>query len=113
MDDARARRRMAPALGGHRTCAAAHEDDQVGLRERFARGQRAAVRADHAETERVVFGQAALAADGGRDRRAEQLRERGELVFRVGDHHAAAADENRQSCGGQELCGFRDLFFFR
>ncbi len=50
--------------------------------------------------ERMVLGEAALAADGGGDRRAEQLGERGELALGAGDHHAAAADEDRQSCRG-------------
>ena len=99
MDHLRALGRIAPALGGHRAGAAADEHHQVRLRQRFSRRQRAAIRADHAQAKWMVLGKAALAAHGGRHRRAEQGGERFQLRLRMGDHHAAAADENGQFRG--------------
>ena len=77
-----ARRRMPPALGGDRAGAAADEHDQVGLIDDGARLGRAAVAADHAERQRMVLGDAALAADRGGDGRVEQLGERAKLCRR-------------------------------
>ena len=85
VDDPRlARRRMAPALGGHRAGAAADEDHHVRRIDHRARLRRAAVRSDHADRARAALVDRALAADRRGDRRAERLGERQELRFRAG-----------------------------
>ncbi len=66
---------MAPTFGGHRAGAAADEDYQIGLIDNGARLRRAAVGADHADGERVLFVDRAFAADGCRHRRAKPLGE--------------------------------------
>ena len=66
---------MAPTFGGHRAGAAADENDQVGLVDDRARFRRAAVGADHADGERMLFVNGAFAADGRRHRRREPLGE--------------------------------------
>ena len=88
--------RMAPAFGGHRAGAAADENDQIGLIDDRARFRRAAVGADHADGERMLFVNRAFAADGRRHRRREPLGEFEQAPARArGNHDAAAADENR------------------
>ncbi len=90
-----ARRRMPPAFGRDRARAAADEHHEVGPIDQRAGRPGAAVAADHADGERVVLGDAALTADGGRDRHLQQLGERAQLGLGAGDHRAAAADQER------------------
>ena len=77
MHDRNRRRRRAPVLGRGRTRAAADEDDEVGAVHHRARRRHAAVGADDPGAERMILREAALAADGGADRRAEQQRDAG------------------------------------
>ena len=63
--------RVAPALGGDRAGAAADEADEIGAEHDLARRHHAAIAADHAHGKRMVVGDRALAAHGGRDRRLE------------------------------------------
>ena len=60
----------------------------------------------------MVFREAALSADRGRHRRAQQRRQRLQFFLRVGDHHAAAADEHRHARPEQrDRRAFNAVFF--
>jgi hypothetical protein len=85
---------MAPALGGHGAGAAADEDDEIGRVDDGARLGRAAVAADDSGCEQAPFVDAALAADGGGDGRAEAVGQELQLRLGPGDDGAAAADED-------------------
>src|SRR3546814_18430124 len=68
MDDALPPRcGMAPAFSGDRAGPAADEQNEVGLVEYCAGFVRAAVRSDHAESQRMAVEDRALAAARGRD----------------------------------------------
>ena len=104
---------MAPALGGHRAGAAADEHNQIRLIDDRARLGRAAVGADDADGQRMVFVDRTFAADRGGDRRGQALRELEQLRLGLRHHHAAAADKNRMRCVLQQVtcaldaCGVR------
>jgi hypothetical protein len=78
--------------------------DEVCLIDHGARLGRAAVGADDPERQRMVLGDAALAADRGGDGRIEQVGERAKLRLRAGDYRAAAAEEQRALGGQDRLC---------
>src|SRR5215472_7764535 len=98
-------RREAPALGRHRTGAAAYKNDKVGRLDDGAGRHRAAVAADDADRERVGISNAAVAADRACYRRAEPFGECCELGFGAGDDDPAAADEERVLRGEQQRRG--------
>src|SRR3546814_2527118 len=76
MDDALPPRcGMAPAFSGDRAGPAADEQNEVGLVEYCAGFVRAAVRSDHAESQRMAVEDRALAADRGGDRSEEHTSE--------------------------------------
>src|SRR3546814_8012754 len=77
MDDALPPRcGMAPAFSGDRAGPAADEQNEVGLVEYCAGFVRAAVRSDHAESQRMAVEDRALAADRGGDDGAEPIGQR-------------------------------------
>ena len=84
---------MAPTFAGHRAGAAADEKYQIGLVNDRARLRRAAVGADHADGERMLFVNRAFAANGRRHRRREPLGELGEFSLGLRDDNATAADK--------------------
>ena len=94
-------RGMPPALGGDRPGAAADEHDHVRFVDQRTGFGGAAVAADHAERQRMILGDAALAADGGGDGRLEQLGQLAQFPLGTGHHRATAADEQR-ALGGQD-----------
>ena len=86
---------MAPTFGGHRAGAAADEKNQIGLIDNRPRLRRAAVGADYADGERMLFVNRTFAADGCRHRRREPFGELDELGLGMRDHDSAAADNHR------------------
>lgn len=99
---------VAPAFGRHGTGAAADENDEVGGVDDAPRLGRAPVRADDADRERVVLGDAALPADRRGDRRADTFGERSEGRLRARDDDASAADEDRRRGVREEPCRIVD-----
>ena len=89
------RYRVAPALGGYRAGTAADKEHHVGLVDQRASFRRAAVGADNADGQRVVFADRTFAADRRGHRRRQPLGELDQFALGFGQHHAAAADENR------------------
>jgi hypothetical protein len=93
-------------LGRGRARATADEDHQIGRRDDLARLVRAAVGADHADGQRMVVGDHAVAADRRGDGRVQQLRPVRPVPRRARDDRPAPADEDR-ALGRQDHLGRR------
>ena len=91
----RPRRRIAPAFRGDGAGAATDEDDEVSRIYDRAGFHHAAIRADDADRQRIPLADRALAANRGGNRRTQRLSQLQQHRLGPGDHHAAAADEQR------------------